>query len=154
IGELAVLALAGDVGQLAEGEEVGLVVEENAVVEGEALARLDLFADGGDAVVRGHVRSRGGRRNRDGIRPVRPRFQGGSACPPDNRKRTTPVTALSALQRRRGYGIFLGEGRARHGGLRVADDSLHGATAGAAGITALCGVGDLPPRGGAVARRG
>src|SRR5262249_13160386 len=46
VGELAVLALAHHVGQLAEGEQVGVLFEVQAVLEGQALARLDFLPDG------------------------------------------------------------------------------------------------------------
>ena len=51
IGEIAVLALADDVGQFAEREQVGALVKENAVVEGQPLAGLDFFADDGQTGV-------------------------------------------------------------------------------------------------------
>jgi hypothetical protein len=45
VGELSVLALADPVGQLAQGEQVGAVVKEDAVVERQALPGLDLLAN-------------------------------------------------------------------------------------------------------------
>src|SRR5262249_47272006 len=49
IGEVAVFALAHLVGEFAEGEQVGRLVEVNAVVEREALAGVDFFANDGEA---------------------------------------------------------------------------------------------------------
>ena len=46
VGEVAVLALAHAVRQLAEREQVGVIVEEDAVVEREPFLGLDFFADG------------------------------------------------------------------------------------------------------------
>src|SRR5262249_28268889 len=46
VGEVAVLPLAHPVGQLAEREQVGLFLQEQAVLEGKALASLDLRGDG------------------------------------------------------------------------------------------------------------
>ena len=51
IGEVAVLALAHQVGQLAECEQIGVLVEEDAVVEGQAVAGFDFFADDGQTSV-------------------------------------------------------------------------------------------------------
>ena len=45
VGEVAVLALADEIGKFAEREQVGVVVEEEAVVERETLAGFDLAAD-------------------------------------------------------------------------------------------------------------
>src|SRR4030095_15400822 len=45
IGEVAVLALADMVGELAEIEEIGLIVKKSAVVKGEPLAGFDLVAN-------------------------------------------------------------------------------------------------------------
>ena len=45
IGDVAVLAFADQVGQFAEREQVGLLFEEEAVVEGEPVAGFDLGAD-------------------------------------------------------------------------------------------------------------
>src|SRR5207237_10510030 len=51
IGELAVLPLADDVRQLAQREQVRVVVEIEAVVEREPLAGLDFFTDRGETSI-------------------------------------------------------------------------------------------------------
>src|SRR5262245_10307781 len=45
IGEVAVLALADNVGQLAEREEIGMLVKVNTLIEGQSLSGLYLLAD-------------------------------------------------------------------------------------------------------------
>jgi hypothetical protein len=51
IGEVAVLALADDAGQFTQSEQIGVVVQVDAVLEGEPLTGLDLFADAGQMSV-------------------------------------------------------------------------------------------------------
>jgi hypothetical protein len=46
VGDIAVEALADEVSHPADGEDVAGAVEGDAVVEGEALAALDLGGDG------------------------------------------------------------------------------------------------------------
>ena len=43
--EVAVLSLADNVGQAAQREEIDVLVEKDAVVEGEAFARFDFVGD-------------------------------------------------------------------------------------------------------------
>ncbi len=45
IGDVAVLALADEVGQFAEREQVGLFHQEHAVVEGQPFAGQNIFAN-------------------------------------------------------------------------------------------------------------
>jgi len=72
IGEATVLPLADEVGQLAQREQVGLLVEEDALVERESLAGLDLFPDHRLLAVRDAVLT---------ISPARSRPRPPAACP-------------------------------------------------------------------------
>ena len=69
VGAVAVLPLADDVGEVAEGEDVRVVVEATAVVQGQAFARPDLVEDVaepglGDESVHGVLLARDGCKKR------------------------------------------------------------------------------------------